>query len=57
MLIALRILAGLTLGVVIIVGLLYYATVVNLAEHLVDADTYIVPLRGCLKRRKLACGH
>ena len=43
MLIALRILAGLTLGVVIIVGLLYYATVVNLAEHLVDADTYIVP--------------
>ena len=44
MLIALRILAGLTLGVVIIAGLLYYATVVNLTEHLVDADTFIVPL-------------
>ena len=44
MLIALRILAGLTLGVLIVSGLLYYAIVVNLTEHLVDADTYIVPL-------------
>ena len=34
MLIALRILAGLTLGVLIIAGLLYYAIVVNLTEHL-----------------------